>query len=236
MQSEKVYPYLLWDVDGTLLDFLYSQKASITKCLEQIGVTVTEELVEGYSRINDSWWKRLELGEVTKPELLTGRFIEFFAKYGITCPDIDAFREDYEAGLGVIFRCVEGSLELCRELKEKGFHQFVVTNGTTSVQQNKLKLSGFAELMEDVFISEQIGAPKPKKEFFDVCLKKIAEKYPDFDKSQALIIGDSLTSDMQGGENAGIDTCWYHPNGDEIPQIQVNYEIRELRDVMEIVS
>lgn len=240
MQTEKVYPYLLWDVDGTLLDFSYSERMSLTKCLENIGVSVTEEMVAGYSAINDSWWKRLEKGEVTKDKLLTERFLDFFARYEILCEDVETFRAEYENGLGHIFRCVENSLELCRDLQKKGFHQFVVTNGITAVQENKLRQSGFAEVMEDVFISEQIGVPKPHKAFFDACLQKIAEKYPDFEKSQALIIGDSLTSDMQGGVNAGIDTCWYHPAQEQIPAekmppVQIDYEIKKLSDVLDII-
>lgn len=216
MNPVKRYPYLLWDVDGTLLDFEYSMKVSLVKCLKNIGITATEEMIKRYDEINAGWWKRLERGEVTKAELLPGRFHDLFCEFHIECPDIDAYLKDFQLKLGQEYKHMENSLEVCQKLKDMGYHQFVVTNGVTITQEMKLKLSGFSDIMEELFISEQMGAPKPHADFFDKCFEQISKLYPDFDKKQALIIGDSLSSDMAGGVNAGIDTCWYNPLTDGV--------------------
>ena len=229
------YKYILWDVDGTLLDFDYSQKISLFKCLKQIGVEGTDELNEKYSAINHKWWKNLELGLVTKDELLNGRFTEFFDTVQINCPDVEAFRKQYQYELGVNFCPVEHALEVCEHLKELGFLQFVVTNGVSSTQRTKLSLSGIDALMEGVFISEELGNPKPNKAFFDACFKQISLNNDDFNPELCLIIGDSMSSDMVGGQNAGIDTCYFAPNAEEKEE-SVTYQIKKLTDVYGVLG
>lgn len=229
------YKYILWDVDGTLLDFSYSQKISLFKCLDMIGVTGTDELNAIYTEINERWWKNLELGLVTKAELLSGRFVDFFETCNIVCPDVDAFRESYQYELGVNFVPMEGAIEVCGKLKDLGFHQYVVTNGVTSTQKTKLALSGFDKLMDGVFISEQIGMPKPNIEFFDACFSKIKETNIDLKLEEVLIVGDSMSSDMKGGINAGIDTCFYAPELIEREEA-VTYQIRSLYEVYTILG
>ena len=193
---------LLWDVDGTLLDFLYSQRIAISKCFKTIGREITDEQIRRYSEINDDWWKRLELGQVTKEQLLTGRFTTLFDEYGIAGVDVEAFRQEYQLHLGSVFSFIDDSLTIVKALQTK-VRQYVITNGVTSTQKSKLKLSGLADAMDGLFISEEIGTPKPQKEFFEHCMEHIEEK----DKSKILIVGDSLTSDIKGGCLAGIPTC-----------------------------
>lgn len=226
------YDVILWDVDGTLLDFDYSQHYAICKCLEEIGVTPSNGITERYAAINDGWWKRLEKGEVTKKQLLTGRFTDLFAEYDIVCDDVEGFRQHYQEYLGSVYRYIDNSLEICKALTGKCL-QCVVTNGVTATQLNKLKLSGFYNIMEHIFISEQIGAPKPQRTFFD----RIFEMLPDAPKDRMLIVGDSLSSDMQGGNNAGIDTCWYNPKNEiNRTEAETNYIIRNLKEVLQIVE
>lgn len=230
------YKYLFWDVDGTLLDFPYSQRISITKCLEEIGTTPSENMIKRYSEINDSWWKRFELGEVTKEQLLTGRFTDLFEEFTILCEDVETFRSHYQEYLGNVYKYISDSLEICKEL-QGSYKQFVVTNGVTSTQQNKLKLAGFSEIMENVFISEQIGYPKPHIEFFEACFNCLKDKYEDFDRSQVLIIGDSLSSDIKGGNIAGIDTCWFNPNDlKKGANVTPTYEIKKLHEIYRILN
>lgn len=226
------YDVILWDVDDTLLDFPYSQTMSLQRAAEKIGVSVTEEMNACYAAINDGWWKRLEKGEVTKAQLLTGRFRDWFAKCGIVCEDVEAFRDNYEEGLGQIFRYRDDSLAVCRALQGR-CRQFAVTNGVTTAQLSKLKLSGFFAIMENIFISEQLGAPKPQRLFFD----RVLETMPEVPQNRILIVGDSLSSDMRGGNNAGIATCWYNPS-DQIntTEVQTDFIIRNLKEVIAIVE
>lgn len=239
------YDALLWDVDGTLLDFLYAQRIAITRALTEIAVEPTEEIIAKYSEINDGYWKRLELGEVTKEHLLTGRFTSLFEVYGITGVDVKAFKNSYENTLGQVYAYQENSLEICRTLKARGkVRQYVITNGITRVQTNKLKLSGFLELMDDVFISEEIGVPKPQKGFFDHCLDKLAKSgLPD--RERLLIVGDSLTSDIKGGVLCGIPTCWYRPEGslekdpalrEVYDRYRPRYEVSRLEQIADILG
>lgn len=222
---------ILWDVDGTLLDFTYSQRYAITKCFRTIGREITEEQIKRYSQINDDYWKRLELGEITKEQLLTGRFATLFEEYEIRNVDLEDFMREYQEALGSVFSYIDDSLTICRALQGK-VYQYVITNGVTSTQRNKLKLSGLAETMNALFISEQIGMPKPGREFFDYCLEHIEEK----DKARILIVGDSLSSDIKGGVLAGIPTCWYRPEGTANPTpYRPDYEISDLHMLYDII-
>lgn len=222
---------ILWDLDDTLLDFPYSQKFALQKCFRAIGREITGEQIACYSRINDDYWKRLELGEITRDELLTGRFVALFNEYGIKDVDVEAFHRAYEEALGSVFSFRDDGLSIVKGFQGK-IGQYVITNGISAVARNKVKLSGLAEIMDGIFISEEIGYPKPRREFFAHCLEKIPEK----NKSKILIVGDSLTSDIKGGAQMGIPTCWYHPEDrvNDTPW-KPDYEISDLHMVCSIV-
>lgn len=223
---------VFWDVDNTLLDFAYSQRCALGNCFLTIHRVLTEDMLKRYSQINDSYWKRLELGEITKEELLNGRFTTFFREYGITDVDVNAFRTQYQEELGCHFAYLDDSLTICKELQGK-VKQYVVTNGVVYTQRKKLELSGFLQIMDGVFISEEIGAPKPHQEFFSHCLERIEEK----DKDKIILIGDSLTSDIKGGAMAGIVTCWYRPKGStNNSQYRPDYEISNLHEIFQILE
>lgn len=196
---------ILWDVDGTLLDFVYSQRYALKKCFHAVGHEVTEEEMALYARINDEYWKRLELGEITKDELLPGRFSALFSALGMEGMDALAFCQEYQTALGSVFSYLDDSLTVCKKLQGQ-VKQYVTTNGVTSTQYSKLKLSGLADVMDGIFISEQIGYPKPDERFFDICTAQTEEK----DRRRMLIVGDSLSSDIKGGIQAGIPVCWYN--------------------------
>lgn len=232
MGNRQTITTLLWDVDGTLLDFDYSMRCSLRKCFHTIGQPITEEMIQCYSRINDGYWKRLERGEITKAELLVGRFRDFFAEYGLTGIDEKAFLKEFQEGLGNNYAFVDDALTLVKSLQGQ-YRQYVVTNGVEATQMNKLKLSGLSEVMDGIFISETIGCAKPHRAFFEHCLEHLEEKDPQ----RILIVGDSMTSDILGGIRAGIRTCWYNPG--EKPNTydyKADYEITVLQQLYEVLG
>lgn len=232
MENKQTFTTLLWDVDGTLLDFDYSMRCSLRRCFHTIGQPLTEEMILRYSQINDSYWKRLERGEITKAELLTGRFRDFFAELGLTGIDEAAFLKAYQYGLGHYYAFLDDSLTVVKGLQGR-YRQYVVTNGVTTTQESKLELSGLRGVMDGVFISEAVGCAKPGRAFFDYCLGQVAEQA----RERILIIGDSMTSDILGGIRAGIGTCWYNPGGQpHTYDYRADYEITALRQIYEVLG
>ena len=226
------YDVILWDLDGTLLDFKLSERYALGVCLKDYGIELTEELLALYSGINENYWKRLELGEVTKKELLPGRFRDFFAAVGITHIDPVAIQQKYQRELGTMTYYMDDSDKLLADLKQKGFKQYMVTNGVVITQEIKMKNSGFDKIVDGIFISDEIGFEKPRIEFFEAAFAQI----PDFDKKRAILIGDSLTSDIKGANNAGVDACWYNPEGKKNSAgFDIRYEIKNLQELYDIL-
>ena len=224
---------ILWDIDATLLDFLAAEKAAIDFCFEKFGLgTCTEEMLKRYSVINKRYWEMLEKGEMSKPEILVNRFKEFFESEGLASECAEQFNAAYQVALGDTICFRDNGYELVKKLKDS-YKQYVVTNGTFIAQERKLKKSGIGELVEASFISDLIGYEKPAMEFFDHVFENIGH----CEKDEVLIIGDSLTSDMQGGNNAGIICCWYNPNHlENTKNIRIDHEIDNLWQLEEILK
>lgn len=224
---------ILWDVDATLLDFHAAEKAAILKLFRQFHLgECTEEMLQRYANINRGYWERLERGELTRDQVLVGRFQEFFEKEELDVSAAPAFNEAYQSSLGdtIVYR--DDSYHIIKSLRGK-VKQYVVSNGTIVAQEKKLRLSGLGELMDGVFLSEELGVEKPNKAFFDKVFKEIG----DMDRDTVLIVGDSLTSDIRGGNNAGIRTCWYNPgNAALIEGVHVDYEITDLHEVYDLLK
>lgn len=226
-----LYHTILWDVDQTLLDFEKSQDYALRLCFERFDLEISDEVVRLYSAINDSYWKRLELGEVTKKELLTGRFDTLFQQLQVENVTAADFAPMYQEALGSVYFYKDDSLRLCQKLQGK-VRQYVVTNGVSSTQRNKLRLSGLDLIMDGIFVSEEMEYAKPDVRFFERCFQEI----PDFQKEQTLIVGDSLTSDIKGGNLSGIACCWYNPDGKKNESgLRIDHEIRNLWEVEEIL-
>lgn len=199
---------ILWDIDGTLLDFLKSEAYGIRKCFAQFGLgECTNEMLERYSVINRKWWNKLERGECTKPEVLNGRFKDFFATEGIPFDRVEELNKAYQFYLGDKAFYQDGGKEVVTALKGR-YLQYAVTNGTALAQERKLKKSELDQLLDGIFISEKIGFEKPDIRFFKAVFAAIPCK-----PEECVIIGDSLTGDMQGGINAGLLHWWYNPKG-----------------------
>lgn len=223
---------LLWDMDETLLNFAAAERAAINALFQEFGFgECSDAMLERYSKINRSYWERLERKELTKPEILVGRFRDFFEAEALDSTVAAEFNEKYQLSLGdtIVFR--DDSYNIVKSLRGK-VKQYVVSNGTIAAQTKKLRLSGFGDLMDGVFLSEDLGVEKPDILFFE----KVFEKIHPEDKSQVMIVGDSLTSDIQGGNNAGIMTCWYNPEQKPYQgDLRIDHEIRDLHEVYELI-
>ena len=229
-----MYKVLLWDIDGTILDFKASEKNAIRACFEHFGIgECTDGMIARYSGINDKYWKKLERGELTKPEVLRGRFAEFFATEGIDFDRVDEFNGEYQVRLGDKVFFFDNSYELLCDLRTR-VKQYAVTNGTYIAQSKKLANSGLDKIFDGVFISDKIGAEKPTVEFFEHVFANIEK----VDKSEMLIIGDSLTSDIKGANNAGIPCAYYtqHSAFENTTDLRIDYVISDLREIYSILG
>lgn len=224
---------ILWDVDGTLLDFSAAERTAIRTLFNEFGLgECTDEMLTRYAAINTRFWERLERNEITKPQVLIGRFEQFFGEFGIDKSIAAPFNERYQSCLGdtIVYR--DDSIRLIEYLRGR-VQQYVVSNGTIVAQTKKLERSGLGERMDGVFLSERLGAEKPNPAFFE----KIFESIRPDDLSQVMIVGDSLTSDIRGGMNAGIVTCWYNPEGKPVPEgYRVDFMISHLFDLLPLLE
>lgn len=222
---------VLFDLDDTLFDFHKAEKIALTKTLVHFGIDPTEETLALYSTINAAHWKRLELGEISREEVKVGRYRELFKTIGVECDPVKATAY-YESMLAIGHYFMPGAPELLEELYRK-YRLYIVSNGTAKVQEGRIGSSGITKYMDGIFISQILGANKPDKQFFDICFAEI----PDFLLSETVIIGDSLSSDIKGGINAGITTVWFNPKGIENDNdIKPDYTIKELSEVPGLLS
>lgn len=221
------YTTLLFDLDDTLLDFGKAEDNAINMLLEKYNIPATEENKRLYVNINKAKWTALEKGEITRKELFTTRFDDFFTALGIEADGIKA-NEEYISFLGQGHFLLDGALETCRVLHEK-YSMYIITNGAKKAQEGRLTDSPLMEYFNGVFISEEIGFDKPKKEYFDFVYAHIPEK----DKSKTLVIGDSLNSDIAGAVNYGVDSCWVN-RGEEKPS-PANYTVKKVADLLLIL-
>ena len=202
------YKYILLDADDTLFDFKASEQASIIKTAEEFGFTVTIDDVALYSKINKSVWEAFEEGRYSREELQTLRFQKWFESINLAV-DNSLFNISYKENLADSSILIKGALEFVKQLS-KFSTLYIVTNGLSVTQRKRFANSPIAEYIKKIYISEEIGYAKPDKRYFDYIFKDLGI----CDKSQVLIFGDSLTSDMQGGKKAGITTCRYNPESD----------------------
>lgn len=222
---------LFWDIDDTLLDFKRGEASAIRQTLTHIGIEPTEQTVRLYSEINESLWKRLERGEVTREQILVGRFERLFSELGFD-GNAAATQEIYFSYLGEQHDFVDGAQEVLSSLKGH-YRMYAVSNGTTVIQNKRLAASGLDRVFDGIFLSQEIGAEKPNASFFDACFAAL----PDVKRDEVLIIGDSLTSDMRGGELAGLQTCWFNPHGKENSiGVRIDCEITALSQLLPLLK
>ena len=215
--------FLFLDLDDTILDFHKAERLAISRTFRSFGLEPTDQVLERYHVINRQHWERLERGELTRDQVLTGRFQMLFEELGIPAQP-QAIAKGYEHNLGLGHYFLPGAKEALDTLRGR-YRLFLASNGTASVQHSRLTSAGLYPYFEKVFVSQALGANKPSRAFFDACAAQI----PGFDPRKALMVGDSLTSDILGGSRAGMKTCWINP--DHLPpraDIPADYQLERL--------
>ena len=215
--------YLFLDLDDTILDFHKAERIALSKTLRDFGLEPTEAVLSRYHEINIWHWHQLEKGLMTRDQVLEGRFRTLFSELGHPV-DAVAVTRAYERNLGIGHYFLPGAEDAVKALSPK-YRLFLASNGTASVQHSRLTSAGLYPYFEKVFVSQEIGHNKPSKEYFDRCFSQI----PGFDAGKAIMVGDSLTSDILGGVRSGMKTCWINPEhkpGRE--DIRPDYELESI--------
>ena len=217
--------YLFLDLDDTILDFTKAEYIAIGKTIGEFGVEPTDAVRRRYHEINKWHWEQLELGKMTRGEVLENRFRVLFEEQGL---EVDAARvaRAYEKNLSQGHWFLPGAEETVEALSKK-YRLFLASNGTASVQKGRMTSANLYRFFETVFVSQEIGHNKPSLAYFEACFATIE----GFDKEKALMVGDSLSSDIKGGINAGIRTVWVNPNHNPCGDIRPNYEIEALHQL-----
>ena len=214
--------FIFLDLDDTILDFHRSEAVALRKTLQSLNVNPTDEVIARYSAINLAHWKALERRELTRGEVLTGRFRQLFEELGMNVSP-NVAQSLYEKNLSESHFFIDGAPRLLMTLSQK-YPLYIASNGTTLVQTSRIASSGIGRYFKAVFLSEQLGADKPQIEFFERATGQIEGYNPN----EAIILGDSITSDMQGGINAGMHTCWFNPHHRDNHGITPEFEITDL--------
>ena len=214
--------FLFLDLDDTILDFHKAERIAISKTIREFGVEPTEEILDLYHGINKWHWEQLELGKLTRAEVLVNRFGVLFERLGVAV-DAPQCAKVYEVNLSQGHWFLPGAEEAVDRLSKK-YRLFLASNGTAVVQKGRMTSANLYRFFETVFVSQEIGHNKPSKEYFDACFAAI----PGFDRKKAMIVGDSLSSDIKGGINAGLKTVWVNPEHKDCGSIRPDYEIEAL--------
>lgn len=197
------YKYFLIDADDTIFDFIGAAKQSLKFALNFFDIPYRDEYFSVFKSKNDEAWREYEQGKFDKPTLRVYRFSEFFKTIGIDCDSCEVDKVYFDT-LCTSNLVIEGAIDFLKQLKKRG-KIYLITNGTTAAQNGRIKASGIGKYFNCIFISDEIGVAKPKKEFFDIVLNTI--KKP---KENCVVIGDSLSSDITGANNAGVDCIWFN--------------------------
>lgn len=224
------YPYLLFDADNTLFDFDRANRIAFESACASAGLVYSDELLRRYEAHNNACWAMFDRGEKSKDFIVVERFRRFFAELGV-----DASPETAnEAHLSTLATCsfpAPYSVEVCARLSQT-HRLFLVTNAVASVQRGRLAKAEIRPYIEAAFISEEAGAQKPTTAYFDYVFAHI----DGITRDNCLVIGDSLSSDIQGANNYGLPCCWYNPKrAKNSPGLRIDYEITDLRELYDIV-
>ena len=219
--------YLFLDLDNTILDFNKAEAIAIRKTMRQFGLEPTDALAARYSQINDLHWKALERGEMTRDQVVVGRFAAFFGEQGIEV-DAPTVAKTYETFLSQGHFFLPGAEEAVKEKLYGKYKLYLASNGTAVVQKGRMTSADLYPYFEESFVSQELGYNKPSPEYFRAAFARI----PGFDPSECIMVGDSLTGDILGGKNAGLRTVWISPGHKTAPDhLKPDYELEYLADL-----
>ena len=225
------YQWLIFDADGTLFDFHQGETTALRLTTQKYGIAYSSDLHSAYSAISAELWRQFEFGEISLKYLRVARFERLFAESGIDL-EAESFNRAFMDSLGQQTQLLPGAEAVVRDLSSR-FRLLLATNGIAVVQRPRFANSSIRKFFEDVVISDEIGVAKPQIGFMTEAFSRMGEPH----KSEILMIGDSLSSDIAGGVNFGIDTCWFNPKGLDLDGgPQPTYEIADLTEINDIVD
>ena len=222
--------FVFLDLDDTIFDFHKAERIALAKTLSELGLAPNDAVLARYSEINAAQWRLLEKGELTRKEVKVRRYQLLFEEYGLHLDPALAART-YERNLGIGHYFVEGAEELLSDLAG-AYRLFLVSNGSVDIQKSRIGSSNIAPYFEGMFISEEIGYNKPDARFFEAVFSTI----PGFVREQAVIIGDSLTSDIKGGQNCAVTTVWFNPKGVAAKDVQPDHTVLRLCELPPLLA
>ena len=221
--------FLFLDLDDTILDFQKAERLALAKTLEAFGLSSADTVLTRYNQINREHWERLERKELTREQVLVGRFAALFQEMGLSA-QAEKVARAYEENLSQGHYFLPGAEEALQSLSKK-YKLYLASNGTAKVQAGRLKSAGIIPYFQEIFVSEEMGYNKPDPAYFSACFARI----PGFRKERAMMVGDSLTSDILGGIQAGIATCWVNPHH-KTGEIHPDYEIESITQLEALLN
>jgi len=235
------YKILIFDLDDTLIDNNKSVKYAFMCLVYKLNIKYTDELFEKWRKFDIAYWRLWESGNMLLPNtfksledkiiyLRANRFILFFKDLNLSVDDAISINELYCSMLGVNIVEIEGAKELLTKLSNH-YEILIATNGPKNAAISKVDKINVSSYVSYIISSEEVGYSKPMPEFFDYLYNKIDNN----NKDEMLLIGDSLTTDILGGMNNGIDTCWFNRRGEKSTGYKVDYEIKDLLELKEIL-
>ena len=226
------YELVLFDADGTLFDFDKASEEALKRAMQLFNIDKwNADTWTLYKKVNKQIWNEFELKQISAADLKLERFRRFFSALSVTDVEPKDFSDKYLLFLSQGTYLIDGALELVQWCYGK-FRLGIITNGLTNVQKPRFNESVLNKYFEHYIISEEIGFAKPHPEIFDYSF----EKFNHTDKKSAIIIGDNLTSDIKGGIDYGIDTCWFNALGANSDSIIPTYEINKLENLKDILD